>query len=211
MRVQRYDSSTLESLSEEDAAYRPYQPIVLLSTQHAETCLLKVDDTFPDVTLQTPDGQADQLWPHLGERLTVVVFWDCQHPLAVEQLRRLEAEVARPYSEVGLRVVAINVGDSTEDQQAILSPVQPTYPALQDVDRQVYSQIATGLMPRTYLLDPQGRVLWLDVEYSRSSRRELRNAILYHLRMHREAAPPRSIPSFRHVAQRNGNSISNRR
>ncbi len=196
-RVQRYDSSTLESLSEEDATYRPHEPIVLLSTQHAETCLLKVDETFPDVTLQTLEGEPDRLLAHLGERLTVVVFWDGQHPLAIDQIRRLEADVADPYSAVGLRVIAIHVGDSTEQQRTLLSQVQPKYLVLQDPGRQAYSQIATDLMPRTYLLDSQGRVLWLDVEYSRSFRRELRNAILYHLRPHREAVrhPARPIVS----------------
>ncbi len=32
-------------------------------------------------------------------------------------------------------------------------------------------------MPRTYLVDSQGKILWFDMEYSRSTRRDLRDAI----------------------------------
>jgi hypothetical protein len=32
-------------------------------------------------------------------------------------------------------------------------------------------------MPRTYLLDPTGKILWFDVEYSRSTRRDLSEAL----------------------------------
>ena len=58
---------------------------------------------------------------------------------------------------------------------------------LRDPDRQAFAQIASDLLPRSYLLGADGEILWLDVEYSRSTRRELRNAILYHLRRQMDA------------------------
>jgi hypothetical protein len=167
---------------------------VALSKEHQATCLVQVGDAFPGLTLPTLDNEVTPLAAHYGARLTVLVFWDCLHPMAVEQISRLEEEVVRPYEAVDLSVVAINVGDTTEDQQSLLSQIDHNYVTLQDPDRQAWSHIATGLLPRTYLLSADGRVLWMDAEYSRSSRRELRNAILYHLRQQLESAERQTAP-----------------
>ena len=192
--VQLYDSTSLQGLSDEDVAYPVREPVVTLSEEHQATCLVQVGDVFPSFTLPTLEGEVTPLSAHYGARLTVVVFWDCPHPMAVEQISRLEEEVVRPYGAVGLSVIAINVGDTMEDQQSLLSQIDHSYVTLQDPDRQAWSQVATGLLPRTYLLSADGRVLWMDVEYSRSSRRELRNAILYQLRQLLKSAERRTAP-----------------
>ena len=158
------------------------------------TCLVKMGQPFPAVSLQTLEGEATPLSAHTGPRLTVVVFWDGQHPMAVEQISRLDEEVARPYSDVGVRVVAVNVGDTVEDERNLLSKIDHGFVTLLDPNRQAYDQVATDLLPRSYLLDADGQILWLDVEYSRSTRRELRNAILYHLRQQLEAAERQAEP-----------------
>ena len=192
--VQLYDSTALQGLSDADVADPVREPAVALSEEHQATCLIQVGDAFPTLTLPTLDGDVTPLSAHYGDRLTVVVFWDCLHPMAVEQISRLEEEVVRPYGAVGVSVVAINVGDTSEDQQNLLSQIDHSYVILQDSDRQAWSQVASELLPRTYLLNADGRVLWMDVEYSRSSRRELRNAILYYLRQLLESAERRTAP-----------------
>ena len=51
------------------------------------------------------------------------------------------------------------------------------FTSLLDTDGSLYSKVATQHQPRTYLLDADGKILWLDIEYSRSTARELSNAI----------------------------------
>ena len=186
--------AALRGLSDEDVALPVQKPAVVLSQQHAASCRVKPDDAFPDLALQTPDGTASRLAEHLGQRLTVVVLWSSQYPMSVEQLSRLEQEVLKPYGGVGVGVVAVNVGDSAESLQKLLSQVDHGFVTLWDRDRQGYGQLATDMMPRTYLLDASGKILWLDVEYSRSTRRELRNAILYHLRQQLQADQQQADP-----------------
>jgi hypothetical protein len=41
--------------------------------------------------------------------------------------------------------------------------------------------VATEHLPRTYLLDAEGRILWFDLEYSRATARELINALHFFL------------------------------
>ena len=51
------------------------------------------------------------------------------------------------------------------------------FPTLLDADGKAFAQIGSEKMPRTFLLDPQGKILWFDIEYSLSTRRELHQAL----------------------------------
>jgi hypothetical protein len=57
-----------------------------------------------------------------------------------------------------------------------------TIPSLLDSDGAAFGQVATSLLPRTYLLDAAGRIVWFDLEYSRSQRLELHNAVYHQLK-----------------------------
>jgi hypothetical protein len=53
-----------------------------------------------------------------------------------------------------------------------------TFPCLLDQKGAYFAQVAKDTrMPRIFLLDAAGKVLWFDVEYSRFSRRDLNRSI----------------------------------
>jgi len=158
------------------------QPKVVFSDEHAKTCLVQVGDEMPQVELPNTEGDVLGLVDLYGQVLTVVVLWTSRHPYAKEQFERLSREVVTPYEKHGVNVVAINRGDSVEEVQRLAKASDATFPNLVDSDAVAFQTIATSKLPRTYLLDPAGKILWLDIEYSESTRRELRNAILWHLK-----------------------------
>jgi hypothetical protein len=124
----------------------------------------------------------------LGERLTIVVFWNAHQPMSVEQIRHLQRELADAYAGAGVKVVTINVANSTEDARNRLSDAAGEFVHLHDPDGTAFGQVATTLLPRTYLLRSDRRVVWFDMEYSRSTTRELHNAILYVLQQFEQQA-----------------------
>jgi len=154
-------------------------PQVVMSQAHAATCLASVGDSFPNVTLPTPDGQTTSISETLGNRLTVVVFWSSTNLYSVAELEELSADVAARFGQQDVRIVAINVGETAEEAQATIGELGLDLVVLLDEDRAVYNQVATDLLPRTFLLGPEGRILWLDLEYSRTTRRSLLQAIEY--------------------------------
>lgn len=88
------------------------------------------------------------------------------------------SEVVEPFGPEGVGVIGINVGDppAAVEQEAIQAG--ETFPCLLDPRGEYFRQIAAdNRMPRTFLLDATGRILWFDVEYSRPSRRELLQCI----------------------------------
>ena len=53
------------------------------------------------------------------------------------------------------------------------------FPNLLDDKGVALGAVATRKLPRTYLLDASGKILWFDIEYSNTTRRELREAIQF--------------------------------
>jgi hypothetical protein len=93
----------------------------------------------------------------------------------------LGREVVDPFGPFGVNSVTVNVGDPAASVQAAGAQVGAAFPMLLDADGAALATVGANKLPRTYLLDPAGRILWFDIEYSESTRRHLRNAILWHL------------------------------
>jgi peroxiredoxin len=160
-----------------------WEPIVHMSQSHASTCLVTVGDMLPSVEMSDLDGTSHQLADLLGSRLTVVVFWDSKLAYAREQYEQLVREVVEPFGSLGVTVVAINVGDDPDAVRDMAAASLGKFVNLLDAQRSVYQVVGTEKLPRTFLLDASGKVLWLDIEYSRGTRRELENALRYYLKL----------------------------
>jgi len=152
-------------------------PKVVLSDAHAKTCLVKVGDALPEIQLKTLAGKPQPLAPLLGKRLTVVLFWHSANSYAVEELADLGPDVGKPFADAGVKLIAIDERDRADVVAALVKRLGITFPVLLDADGKGLSGVATRRLPRTYLLDGQGKILWFDIEYSASTRRQLRDAI----------------------------------
>jgi peroxiredoxin len=151
-------------------------PEVVLSKAHAEDCLIRVGDEFPEFRLPDLMGRMQSLEILQGDSLTVVVLWSGDRLLAADQLRHLNEHIAR-YADLGVRSVAINVGQSPEHVRETAENLKLQVPMLLDLDRGLFSRVGKAHLPRTYLLDRDGSVLWLDIEFSRHTRDGLEQAI----------------------------------
>ena len=157
------------------------KPIVKLSGQHEKTCLVKIGDVFPSLTVTTLSGDVDSLSNYYGDRLTVVVFWTNKQPYALQQYKDLENDILEPYGPDGVSVIATNVGDSIEEVEGQMNAYGRSFSNFVDPDRTAFYAVATRKLPRSYLLDANGKIVWFDIEYSQSTRRELDWAIRYFL------------------------------
>ncbi len=156
-------------------------PTVVMTEAHAATCLVKVGEVFPEVTLNDSFGEPTTLASLRGEKLTVVLFWNARTPYGIAQLHDLETYVQSRFNSQGVSIVGINVGDTTETVRDITSDKGIAYPQLLDSDGSLYRQVATQCIPRVYLLDTQRTILWLDLEYSVGTMRHLLQAIRFQI------------------------------
>lgn len=157
-------------------------PPIALTAAHRATCKAFAGDTLPPMSLADLDGTPAPLDKLFGERLTVVLFWQHADADGVEAVDDLGSLVLEPYGKRGVRAVAVHVGATTDEVKAIVQRNHATYPVLVDADAAALAQVAgdvEGLMPRIFLVDAAGRILWFDIEYSRTTRRDLDLALRY--------------------------------
>ncbi len=154
-------------------------PKVLLTEAEAATCLVRVGDPLPAITLPDLAGKPQVLSQLQGERLTVVVFFRIGNPYALAELGDLGPDVFAPFARRGVRVVAIDEQDKPEEVRQIAQKLGLKFPVLLDAGGQALAQVGTKHLPRTYLLDARGQIVWFDLEYSRSTWRDLHQAIQF--------------------------------
>lgn len=155
-------------------------PTVIFSQGHAATNKVNVGDEFPKVSLPDFDGASHDLASLLGDRATVVILWQANNPYAVYELKDVANGIAAPLADAGVKVVAVNVRDPLEVARAAVAGSGAKYPQLHDADAALFDAVATSRLPRTYLLDADGKILWFDLEYSQETHRHLLQAV-HHL------------------------------
>ncbi|MGD9127949.1 MAG: TlpA disulfide reductase family protein, partial [Planctomycetia bacterium] len=137
------------------------------------------------------NGQPVSLYSAFGQnKLTVVCFWKANFPLSLEEVGQLQTYVAGPYAAKGVKVIAINEDDPPNVAAAAFQKEKAAYPCLLDPRGSYFAQVATQELPRTYLVNSEGKILWFDIKYSAlSTRRALEQAIQFVLK---EGAEPKS-------------------
>lgn len=155
---------------------------VLLTEQHRDMCKVFVGDQMPEVELPDLDGDETKLSSLYGAAATVVYFWNDERALALAGLADLEHDVVKNFGDHGVQVVGIAVGETADDVRHRMADAEAEYPQLIDADRSAFLKMGSEKLPRVYFLDSGGKILWFDIEYSRSTRRELLAGLRYVLK-----------------------------
>ena len=156
-------------------------PQVALTEAHAKTCLVRVGDQLPNFELADLKGEKHPLGELMGAKLTVVFFWTGKLPTALTELADMQSKFQTRFGNDGVAIVGINSGDDPQLAAELVEQAGAKFTNLSDRDRAAFAQVAAEKMPRTYLVDPAGKILWFDIEYSRSTRRDLASAIQFSL------------------------------
>jgi len=163
--------------SDDDSGEPATIPPVYLSDGHQSLCLIGVGDKIPDLELPQLGGRRSKLADLYGKQATVVVFWKSDRRMALTELADLGPDVVEPFKGEGVAVVGIAVGESTGSARSAVRQAGAKFANLLDADGAAFAKVGSDKLPRTYLVDPNGKVLWFDIEYSQSTRRELAQSL----------------------------------
>lgn len=141
-------------------------------------CKVRVGDKLPAIELPQADGGGNaNLGDLFGKRATVVVFWKGDRRMAREQLADLGPDVIEPFGKEGVSVVGVAVQESPETTNQALSAAKAKFTNLVDADGNAFKQVGRDNLPRTFVLDSEGKVVWFDIAYSLATRRELNSTL----------------------------------
>jgi peroxiredoxin len=157
-------------------------PKVGLSVALRATCLVNVGDIMPDSELRTADGGKVSLETQYGEKYTVLFLWseggsNYARMASDAALLDLQGDLADPYAGKGIKVIGIDVGDPPAKVRTELEKAGVKLPCFFDTDKAFFGKLAKSLLPRVYLLDESGKIIWFDTEYTQSTRRNLLQAV----------------------------------
>ena len=157
-------------------------PTVNLPGALKETCLVTIGNAMPDGELTTVGGEKTSLAERRGKNATVVFFWTAGNSEIAEKsaalsLADLQGDAQAAYGDKGLAVLAINPKDTTEKVKQIAGATEVDFPILIDASGNYFSKIATEKLPRVYVLDASGKIVWLDLEFSEVSREALEQTL----------------------------------
>jgi peroxiredoxin len=152
-------------------------PKVQLSKGHEALCRVQVGDTMPAFELEQLGGSRTALPQLAGKTATVVLFWKSDRRMSHEALADLAPDVIEPFGSRGVAVVGVAVDEPPASAEAALKIAGVKFPNLLDAEGKAFAEVGSERLPRIYLLDPQGKILWFDIEYSLATRRELHQAL----------------------------------
>jgi peroxiredoxin len=152
-------------------------PPVLMSKQHEALNKVKVGDKLPAISLNRLGDRPTRLGELFGRTATVVAFWRADRRASRTLLADLGPDVAEPFRQRGVAVVGVAVETPEAEARQTLEQTSAQMPTLLDADGQAFAQVGKDRLPRVYLVDRDGKILWFDIDYSLATRRELNQAL----------------------------------
>lgn len=130
----------------------------------------KVGDKMPDFSVDQASGGAFSLAGQTG-KVVVVNFWATWCAPCQVEMPEIETEVWQKYkSSPDFAFIAI----AREQDKDTVDRFQKTHPGMTfpfawDPHRAVYSRLANGGIPRTYVIDRRGVIVFQEVGYGSGS------------------------------------------
>lgn len=175
-----------KTLSKRSTSKTPLPPLAIpkvgLTETLRATCLVNVGDIMPGGEPLAADGRRISVQSQYGEKFTVLFFWseggsNYARLTADSALKDIQDDLIEPYAGKGLKVIGVNVGDKPPLVRQQLEKIGVKLTCYFDPDKAFFGRVATSKLPRIYLLDASGKIIWFDTDYSQATRRNLMQAV----------------------------------
>ncbi len=117
---------------------------------------LKVGDTAPDFVLQDMDGTKHRLSDYKGEGV-FLNFWGTWCKPCEREMPFMDNQYNK-YKSQGVKVLAVNVGESDFLINRFVSKHGLTFPILVDKEEEVQNAYGIDPLPTTFLINPDGEI-----------------------------------------------------
>jgi cytochrome c biogenesis protein CcmG, thiol:disulfide interchange protein DsbE len=138
---------------------------------------VKVGAEAPAYAAETLDGERTALSQLRGRPVLLNVWATWCHPCR-QEIPALE-QLHRAYSARGLHVIGVSIdqGDQEQGIREFLTEYGASYPIWLDPDGEIQTTYSTMGVPNTFLIGPDGRILWKHVGPVTADNAELRGLI----------------------------------
>ena len=141
----------------------------------AKTTLIRAGDVAPDFIVEMLDGGKVTL-SELQGKPTLLIFWATWCPPCRLELSKLQEHIIDRYGDK-LNVLPISRGEERAKVEGYISKMGYTFAVGLDGDQSIYNKYATNYIPRCFVIDANGKVLYSGVGYDETVAKEVEQNI----------------------------------
>ncbi len=141
----------------------------------AATTLIHVGDEAPDFSVEMLDGGNVTLSALQGKP-TLLIFWATWCPPCREELAHLQEGIIDVYGDK-INVLPVSRGEKREVVEEFITKMGYTFAVGLDGEQTAYRKYATNYIPRCFVIDSKGTVVYSGVGYDEGVAGEVKEAL----------------------------------
>ena len=145
------------------------------------TTLVSTGDIAPDFTVKMTSGDKITL-SSLRGKVVLVTFWATWCPPCRQELAHMQEGVIDQFAGSDLVVLPISRGETRATVESFIHKMGYTFPVGIDENKSIYLKYATNYVPRSFVIDREGKVVYSVAGYDETVAREINEAITNALR-----------------------------
>ena len=139
------------------------------------TTLIHVGDVAPDFTVEMLNGDKVTLSALRGKPV-LLTFWATWCPPCRQELSHLKADVLDVFGDK-ITVLPISRGENITTVETFMKKMNYTFPVGLDIDQSIYKKYASNYIPRSFVIDGKGEVVYVGVGYDEAIAKEIDAAL----------------------------------
>ena len=145
------------------------------------TTLVKVGQVAPDFSVEMLDGRTIKL-SELRGKVVMLCFWATWCPPCRQEMAHLQEGVIDHFAGKDLVVLPISRGEKRDVVEKFLADNGYTFGVGLDPERAIYDLYASNFVPRTFIINKRGKVVYRVAGYDEETAKAVNAAIAKALR-----------------------------
>ena len=148
-----------------------------LNDDYMKSSLVQLNETAPEFSFTTNDGKTVELSEYKGKVILINFFATWCGP-CMQEMPYLEKEIWQELKDnSNFTVLSFGRDHSQEEINNFIQKKKFTFPIYADKGKLIYNLFATKFIPRNYLIDQNGKVVYASTGYTKDEFEQLKTKI----------------------------------
>jgi peroxiredoxin len=154
---------------------------ILSQEDYMKSSLVQLNETAPEFSFTTNDGKTVKLSDYKGKVILINFFATWCGP-CMKEMPYIQKDLWEKLKKNDTFIIlSFGRDHSQEEVNKFIESKKFTFPIFADKDKSIYNLFATKYIPRNYLIDSNGKVIYASTGFSEKEFEELKATINKHL------------------------------